>query len=327
MLVNLHSHLEGCLRPSTAAELAAESAAPEPPGGWAAALQLARPADLTVFLAKVAAAYPFFDAVDRISRIACEAVEDAAADGCEYLELRFGPATHAGGSVGIDAVISAVCSGAREGERRTGLPTGLVVAALRHHDPDLTLEVARAAARAAGEGVVGFDLAGDELLFPALEPYVEAFAIARSAGLGLTCHAAEAAPASAARSAVALLGVNRIGHGARVAQDAEVLRWAAGEGIVMEVCPTSNWLTGATPDLSSHPARTFREAGVPVVLGDDDPVTVGSRLSAERGVLRERLGFSAADLVRLDETSVRVAMVEESIRARLAARLASSGGR
>ena len=34
MLLNLHSHLEGRVRPATAAELGPRLGVPEPPGGW-----------------------------------------------------------------------------------------------------------------------------------------------------------------------------------------------------------------------------------------------------------------------------------------------------
>ena len=215
MLINLHSHLEGRVRPATAAAIARRLGAPEPPKGWEEALQLDRPADLTVYLTKVAATYPFFNSWDNVFRIACEAVQDAAADSHDYLELRFGPATHVRPGFSLDDVIAAACEGIAEGTRLTGMPAGLVVALLRHHDLDRNQQVARAASRRAGRGVAGLDLAGDELLFPDLEPFKPAFAIAKAAGLGLTCHAAEAAPAEAARDAVDLLGVSRIGHGAR----------------------------------------------------------------------------------------------------------------
>jgi adenosine deaminase len=242
---------------------------------------------------------------------------DAAAAGLDYLELRFGPATHAEGERGIADVIRAVTTGMREASAGTGMPSGAVVAALRHHPRELNLAVARAAAAAAGTGVVGFDLAGDELLFPELAPHADAFAIARAAGLGITCHAAEAAPASAARDAVELLGATRIGHGAHVAEDPEVLRWCADAGIVIEVCPTSNWFTGAIADIAEHPAPVFREAGVPVVLGDDNPMQTGSDLAAERRVLVERLGWTDADLTDLDRTSVEAAFLEPAQRAAL----------
>ncbi|MEZ5190286.1 MAG: adenosine deaminase [Schumannella sp.] len=319
MLIDLHSHLEGRVRPSTAAELARDLGVPEPEGGWERAIRLDGPADLTVYLRKVASTYPLFRSLAALERIAREAVLDAAAAGLDYLELRFGPATHTDTGRGLEQVIAAVAEGMRAGSAETGVPSGAVVAALRHHAPEVNLAVARAAAAAAGAGVVGFDLAGDELLFPELEPHADAFAVARAAGLGITCHAAEAAPASAARDAVELLGATRIGHGAHVADDPEVLRWCAENGVVIEVCPTSNWFTGAVADIAQHPAPIFRDAGVRVVLGDDNPMQTGSDLAAEREVLVERLGWSAADLVALDAASMDSAFLEPAQRAALLA--------
>jgi adenosine deaminase len=314
MKLNLHSHLEGRLRPSTAAALEAEAGVSPPEGGWEQALQLDGPSNLTVYLSKVAATYPFFRSPAHIARIACEAVEDAAADGTDYLELRFGPATHVHLGFDMDSVMAAVCDGVGEGMHRTGIHAGVVIAALRHHDTETNIDVARAASRYAGKGVVGFDLAGDESLFNDLAQYEKPFAIARAAGLGLTCHAAEAAPGSAAREAAERFGVNRIGHGAHLAEDDESLRWVRDRGIVVECCPTSNWFTGAITRRSDHPARYFRSQNLKIVLGDDNPIQTKSLLSNERRVLVDELGFNEQDLKTLDETSVYAAFVEDATR-------------
>jgi adenosine deaminase len=321
MLVDLHSHLEGRVRPETAAELAAAAGVLEPEGGWEQAIRLTEPADLTTYLTKVAATYPFFRILDATERIAREAVEDAAAAGLDYLELRFGPATHASDTRGIDDVIAAVVAGMAAGSASTGMPSGAVVAALRHHDEDTNVAVARAAARFAGRGIAGFDLAGDELLFPRLDVHVDAFAIARAAGLGITCHAAEAGPASAAREATELLGATRIGHGAHIVDDPDQLLWAAESGIVVELCPTSNWFTGAIANLREHPAARFRDAGVLVVLGDDNPMQTGADLGHEREILVKELGWTPGDLARLDRVSVEAAFLDDSTRAALLVRL------
>jgi adenosine deaminase len=325
MKLNLHSHLEGRLRPGTAAALAAEAGVPPPEEGWEQALQLDGPANLTVYLTKVAATYPFFRSPQHIARIACEAVEDAAADGTDYLEFRFGPATHVHLGFDMDSVLTAVCDGIAEGSHVTGIPAGVVIAALRHHDEETNIQVARAATRFAGKGVVGFDLAGDESLFNNLAVYEKPFAIARAAGLGLTCHAAEAAPGSAAREAVERFGVTRIGHGAHLAEDIDALHWVRDHGVVVECCPTSNWYTGAIASVIEHPARFFREQSLPIVLGDDNPIQTKSLLSNERRVLQEELGFSEQDMEALDRVSVHAAFLEEGTRQQFASRLTRRG--
>jgi adenosine deaminase len=317
--LNLHSHLEGSVRPSTAAALADELGLPAPPGGWADALEMREADTLTTFLAHVAHAYPLFATPDAVSRLVADAVEDAAADGTRYLELRFGPATHAGRGMSVEDVVAAACAGLRADVGSHTIDAGLVVCALRHHDPDTNAAVARAAARHAGQGVVGFDVAGDELLLPELEPMREPFEIARAAGLGLTAHAAEAGPARAVRDAVEKLGVRRIGHGSRAAEDPELLSWAVDEGICFEVCPTSNVLTGAAPSYERHPVRDFVAAGCDVVVGDDDPTTTGSRLANELELLEREVGLTAGDVARIRETAVARVFCEPSVRERLRA--------
>jgi adenosine deaminase len=321
MKLNLHSHLEGRLRPSTAAALAAEAGIAPPEGGWEQALQLDGPSNLTAYLTKVAATYPFFRTPAHIARTACEAVEDAAADGTDYLELRFGPATHVHMGFDMDSVMSAVCDGIYEGMKRTKIHAGVVIAALRHHDVETNIEVARAACRYAGKGIAGFDLAGDESLFNDLAQYEKPFAIARAAGLGLTCHAAEAAPGSAAREAVERFGVTRIGHGAHLAEDIESLQWVRDRGVVIECCPTSNWFTGAIARRSDHPAKYFRSQNLKIVLGDDNPVQTRSLLSNERRVLIDELGFTEQDLRNLEMTSVYAAFIENATRGEFISRL------
>ena len=321
MLLNLHTHLEGRVRPATARELGARLGLPEPVGGWEAALQLTAPSDLTCYLEKVSATYPFFADRECLTRIAREAVEDAAADGQDYIELRFGPASHVGSSIDLDEVIAAVCEGTAEGAKITGIGAGAIVCALRLHDAGTNEAVARAAARFAGRGVVGFDLAGDEILYPDLAIVAPAFGIAGAVGLGLTCHAAEAGPASAAIEAANRLGVTRIGHGTHIAEDPGVLGEIAARGIVIEVCPTSNWYTGGIVGLHAHPARRFHDCGVPIVLGDDNPRQTCSPLSAERHLLQDTLGFSAAALRTLDETSIAAGFMEPALRERLSRQL------
>lgn len=296
----------------------------EPAGGWDAALRMREPADLTVFLAHVAAAYPVLAAPGAMRRVAREAVEDAAADGCDFLEMRFGPATHARGDFSIAQVIAATCEGLDDGRRATGLAVGLVVCLLRHSDEETNMAVARAAAAAAGKGVVGLDVAGDELLFPSLAPYREPYAIASAAGLGLTAHAAEAAPAAAAVDAVATLGVTRIGHGSHIADNPAALAWAAREGIAIEVCPTSNVLTGAARSIREHPLHAFLAAGCRVVLGDDNPINIGRRLAEDEATLVEEGGLTAEQMRRIHLTSCDVAFTDESTRATLRERFTAT---
>ena len=314
--INLHSHLEGCVRLDTAMELAADLGVEPPGGSWDAALVMRVPSDLTVFLAHVAAAYPLLGSYAALARVAYEAVADAAADGCRFYELRFGPLTHVRPGFGVDAVIAAVCEGVAGATSDTGIAAGVVVCALRHHDEEANVDLARAAGRHAGAGVVGFDVAGDELLYPDLGPYVRPFECAAAAGLGLTAHVAEAGPASNVRDAYETLGVRRIGHGTRLGGNPDVLAWSVDHGMCLEVCATSNVLTGAAHSVAEHPIHTFLAAGCNVVLGDDNPITIDTTLGREVELLREG-GVSGSDLERIEAAAIEFAFCEPGVRAAL----------
>lgn len=318
--LNLHTHLEGSVRPATAAELAASLRVPTPPGGWDQALRMEAPGTLTTFLAHVAHVYPLLGSADAMRRAVREAVEDSAADGTLFCELRFGPATHARPGFDLEAVVTAACKGLAEGIESTGMPAGLVVCALRHHDDEMNADVARAAAALAGRGVVGFDVAGDEALFPDVERMRTPFAIAAAAGLGLTAHAAEAGPASSVRTAVEVLGVGRIGHGSRAAEDPGLLAWAADHGVCFEVCPTSNVFTGAARSYAEHPMQAFLAAGCDVVVGDDDPITIGRRLGDEFRAVAAEVGLEPAAVALIHAASIARAFCEPSVRESIAAR-------
>lgn len=322
MGLNLHTHLEGWVRPATAAELAREAGVPAPTGGWDRALRMDAPGDLTVYLAHVAAAYPVLGSAEGLRRVARESVEDAATDGCDFLEMRFGPSTHRRPGFDLAAVIAATCEGLADGSRATGLPSGLVVCLLRHDDDETNLAVARAAAASAGAGVVGLDVAGDELVFPSVAPYRAPFAVAAAAGLGLTAHAAEAGPAESVIEAVEGLGVTRIGHGSRAADDPAILAWSVEHGVTFEVCPTSNVLTGAARSVRDHPLHAFLAAGCQVVLGDDDPVTTRSTLADEERLLVADGGLSEEQLRAIHRTACEVVFTDGSTRALLRDRLA-----
>lgn len=326
MLLNLHTHLEGCVRPATAAQLSNELGYPQPVGGWERAFRIPGPGNLTAFLTHVAAAYPLLGSATNLHRVAFEAIEDAARDGQSYIELRLGPGTHSRPDLSVRGVLAAVCAGALEASQATGIRVGVIACMLRHEPQELVEEIADAAVSLAGSGVVGLDIAGDELLYPSLERFAPLYDRARAAGLGLTAHAAEAGPASAGREAVERLAVTRIGHGSHIADDRDVLEWIARSGTALEVCPTSNVLTGAATSLAQHPIHAFLKAGVSVVLGDDNPENTGVRLREENELLKSEGRISADELIRTTDAAIAAAFCSESDRAALLALQAEEHG-
>jgi adenosine deaminase len=128
--------------------------------------------------------------------------------------------------------------------------------------------------------IVGFGMGGDETALRAKE-FRGIYRRAREHGLGITCHAGEGTTPEAVLEVVEELEVKRVGHGIAAARNPDLMRQLAEAGIVLEVCPTSNRRTGAWDVHGRHPLFTLLEAGVPCVLGSDDPAFFGCTLRSE----------------------------------------------
>ena len=123
---------------------------------------------------------------------------------------------------------------------------------------ELAEECARVSVRYRDRGIVALGIGGYEPGYP-LAPYARAVEIARDGGLGFVPHAGEAAGPESVREALDL-GADRIRHGIRAAESAELLTEIAERGIVLDVCPTSNLRTGVVPDLAAHPLPALHAA-------------------------------------------------------------------
>jgi adenosine deaminase len=292
----LHCHLDGALRPSTAEELADSLELDLPrPLRLVAKGQCASQAEYLTFFADPIAVLQTAAGLERAAR---ELGEDSAADGVEYLEVRWAPRVHLARGLDVDQVIEAVLRGLAAAPLRTAA----IVCAMRHHPVEDNVALARAAGRFAGRGVVGFDLAGDEARWPTA-PQRPAFEAARAAGLRLTCHAGEAGPPSNVEDALAL-GVERIAHGVLGAGDRAVVQRVRAEGVTLDLCPTANWKCNLVARLEDHPLPALVRAGVRCTISTDSATVAQTTLSAEFELAHRRLGMSLEELRRCNETAL-----------------------
>ncbi len=76
-----------------------------------------------------------------------------------------------------------------------------------------------------------------------------------------------------------LLGAPRIGHGLALIKHPLLMEMVKARDVAIEVCPLSNQMLGFVPDLRTHPAATYINAGLAVVLSPDDPGMMQHSLS------------------------------------------------
>jgi adenosine deaminase len=284
----LHCHLDGAVRVSTAQELSGRRA-----------LRMVAPEDCpsqAEYIKYFDDAIAVMQTAPALERIAYELCVDSAAENIDYLEVRWAPRLHLSEGLSVLQVIEAVLRGLDAGP----ITAVAIVCAMRQHSPEENVALARDAAKFAGRGVVGFDLAGDEARYSAT-PQRPAFEAARAAGLHLTCHAGEAGEPSSVEEALDL-GVERIAHGVIGARDSGIVARVRREGIVLDVCPTANFKCKAVPSIAQHPLPRLVREGVRCTISTDSRTVAGTSLSHEFELMSEA-GMSDDELRRCNETA------------------------
>ena len=326
--VVLHDHLDGGVRPQTVIELAAEvdfelpTVDPVELAGW---FTITPGMEFGQAWQRFHVAIAVLQSRDALYRMAREAVEDLAADGVVYAELRFAPLNHLGGGLDPDDVLEAVVGGLAEGETTTGCVTRAIVCGLREEDPERSLAAARLAVDWLDRGVVGFDLAGNEFDF-GVATHREAFEVARRGGLGITVHAGEMAGVDSIAATLEHVAPDRIGHGLSLIADCEVdggqvtrlgpvATAIVAQDLMLEVCVTSNSCLGTPKE--QHPVRLFHDAGIAVSVNPDDRAITTTTVADEYRLWQRLHGFTNEEFRAINMRALEAAFVDEATKARL----------
>jgi adenosine deaminase len=294
----LHCHLDGSVRPATLLELGAEYGVVMPRADEESLRDFMIVKDarsLEEYLERFSITLSVMQTADALERIAYELAEDAAAEGVRYIEVRYAPVLNLRDGLTMERSVEATLAGLARAEREHGIAGRVIVCALRHMTPELSLELARLAVGFKGRGVVGFDLAGGEA-GNAASRHAPAFFHAREHDLACTCHAGEGAGAASVRQAVHLCGADRLGHATRLIEDESLTEYVNDRRIALEICLTSNVQTRAASSYEVHPFREYFDRGLNVVLNTDNRLMSGTTLVDEYALAAERLDFTLDEL-------------------------------
>jgi adenosine deaminase len=312
--VLLHDHLDGGLRPQTIVELASEVGHQLPAdtadelGRWFT--ESADSGSLVRYLETFDHTVAVMQTPAALTRVARECVEDLAADGVVYAEVRYAPEQHVGTGLTLDEVVAAVQAGFEEGmaaaqqrgERR--IQVRQLLTAMRHQAR--SREIAELAVAWRDRGVAGFDIAGAEAGYPPTR-HLDAFEYLQRENAHFTIHAGEAFGLPSIWQAIQWCGADRLGHGVRIIDDitvaddgsVELGRLAAyvrDMRIPLEMCPHSNVQTGAADSIAEHPIGLLTRLRFRVTVNTDNRLMSDTSMSKELGSLVEAFGYGVRDL-------------------------------
>ena len=238
--------------------------------------------------------------------------------GVIYAEFRFAPQLHTDlGMTQEDAIKAAL-----DGIKRTSLKVNLILCFMRGEGNEAqnleTLELARKYLVKDG-GVVALDIAGAEALFKTKD-YGHLFKKAREYGIPYTIHAGEADGPDSVKKAIEF-GAHRIGHGVRSFEDDELVELINKKGIPLEMCPTSNSITIAIPDMNKFPFIDFLEKGLKVTLNTDDMGIERTNIVEEFNYLETKFNLTYDQKKTILLNSVDAAFTTDEVKAQLRAEL------
>lgn len=293
--VELHIHLDGCMRPKTASMLLNinEDEAKN------AMRVTGKCRDLNEYLEKFTLPIQSLQSVDTLYRVAKELALDLKSDNVVYAEVRFAPMQHVHENCTKEEVVEAVLNGFHAVD---GIIIKTILCMMRNATVDENRSVIGLAELYKERGVVGLDLAGAEALYKT-ENFESLFMLAKKKGIPFTIHAGEADGPSSIASAIHF-GAKRIGHGIRIIESMELLKKAKDNQIVFEVCPTSNIQTGVVDSYKNHPIKTMYEKGCIVTVNTDNRTVSGTTLTEEYQHLEDAFGFTLYDFIVMNKNAV-----------------------
>lgn len=294
----LHVHLDGSLRPATLVELAHEQKVKLPAANAQAIAHYMHVTDaqnLVDYLARFKVTLSVMQRPEALERIAYELVEDGVADGVRYMEIRYSPILHTTKGMPLTEAVEAPLRGLRRAQKAFGVRTGLIICGIRNMSPETSLELAELTVAYKHRGVVAFDLAGAEYNFPA-KKHKEAFYKVIDNHVGATIHAGEAYGAESIAQALHYCRADRIGHGTRLYENAELEAYITDRRIPIEICITSNVQTRAVPSVEQHPVRRYFDLGMVVSLNTDNRLMSATTLTDEYWIAHKRLGFTRTEI-------------------------------
>jgi adenosine deaminase len=309
----LHVHIEGTLEPEMMFELAQRNAVDLPFDSVDEIRRAYEFTSLQSFLdiyyqgaAVLVTEEDFYD-------LMLAYLERAHADGVRRSEIFFDAQTHTARGVEFAVFMTGFSRAIVDAEARWGISVGLIMCFLRHLPPEEAVTTWYEA-EPFREELIGVGLDSSEVGNPP-EWFVDAFDLARQAGLRIVAHAGEEGPPQYINGAVETLRAERIDHGVRSDEDEGVLRMLVRDQIPLTMCPLSNVKLMVFDGIEDHNLKQLLDVGVLVTINSDDPAYFGGYVLDNYLAAALGLGLTREDLVRLARNSIEAAFIPDEEKA------------
>jgi len=305
--------------------------------------------DLTEYLNGFAYTCSVLNNPEALAQVSYEMAWDNINEGVRYLEVRFAPMLHMHKDFTLEQVLTAVDMGLRKAKKEYNnqlvrqkdhsppFEYGIIACAMRMFTADFSpyyqkiseahqflsprklfglasAELARgviAVRDKTGLPIVGFDLAGAEHGYPAVD-HIEAYDYVHRNFMKKTVHAGEAYGPESIFQAITRLHADRIGHGYHLLdeafiQDPKILdktrfikdlsQFIAESRMTIEVCLSSNMDTDPKlASIANHPFRRMQELKLSTTICTDNRLVSRTTITRELLLAVEHFALSPRSL-------------------------------
>ncbi len=314
--VSLHNHLAGSIAATTAVELARRYGVPLPDDRDADTLyDHASYEDLGHFLDVYDIVGSCVRTAEDFHRVAYEMLAEGASHSVLHREIFLSPAAHAG--VPYRVMLDGVTAGMRDATADFGISSRLIPAIHREHSLGEAMELVQEVIDNPHDLVVGIGLDYSEVNGPP-HAFVDAYHLARKAGLHRTAHS-ESGPPAHITFLLDVMGSERIDHGYHVVTDPDVLRRCVDEQVPFTCTPVSSDIGrySGSGDGKHERIAQMVEAGMAVCIDGDDPPMFGTDPTRDFQVLVDALGYDTDTLLGFTDNAIAASWLDESDKAAL----------
>jgi len=245
----------------------------------------------------------------------------ASSQGMRHAEIFFDPQAHTDRGLDLGTVITGLRCALKDGERRLGVSSHLIMCFLRHLSAGEAMETLRQVLPYK-EWIVGVGLDSSEVGHPPDE-FEAVFEEAGRHGFRRVAHAGEEGPPEYIRQALDDLGAARIDHGVRCVEDPGLVRRLREEQVPLTVCPLSNVRLRVFPSLEEHPVKRMLGEGLCMTVNSDDPAYFGGYVADNYSAVRDGLDFAREEFRAVAENSFKASFLGEGEKKDLLAELGS----
>lgn len=236
------------------------------------------------------------------------------ADNVRHVEIFFDPQGHTERGLDFETPIRGLLSALKAAEAKYGITYRLIMCFLRHLS-EAEAFVTWEQAQPWLHELHGVGLDSSEVGHPPGK-FRNVFAAARQAGLKLVAHAGEEGPPAYVREALDILAIDRIDHGNRLLEDADLIDRVREAGLTLTVCPLSNLSLCVIDRLEDHPMKRMLDLGLKATMNSDDPAYFGGYVNQNFRETARALSLTADDIITLARNSFEGSFLSEADKAR-----------